>query len=111
MEGEVADNCCVLLSHMYTYLYNEHLHTSKVHTHACHMLCMNIVSPFSQHENASVKMFDHLVEVNNLQPFLERYDITEGDLTFVKEQIAGPVDTEQCSSQMQTVSEHLIVVK
>ena len=46
-------------------------------------------------------MFDHLVEVNNLQPLLERFDITEGDLTFVKEQIAGPIDTEQCSSQMQ----------
>ena len=49
-------------------------------------------------------MFDHLVEVNNLQPLLERFDINEGDLTFVKEQIAGPIDTEQCSSQMQTVS-------
>jgi len=62
-----------------------------------------------QHENASVKMFDHLLEVNDLQPSLEEYDITEGDLTFVKEQIAGPMETEQCSSQMQSVSEHLIV--
>ena len=54
-------------------------------------------------------MFDHLLEVNNLQPLLERYNINEGDLIFVKEQIAGPIDTEQCSSQKQSVSKQLIV--
>ena len=53
-------------------------------------------------------MFDHLVKVNNLQPILKQYNITEGDLNFVKEQIAGPIDTEQCSSQMQTVSKHTV---
>jgi len=55
-----------------------------------------------------VAMFDHLVKVNNLQPILKQYNITEGDLNFVKEQIAGPIDTEQCSSQMQTVSKHTV---
>ena len=49
-------------------------------------------------------MFDHLITVNDLQSSLDQYDITEDDLVFVKEQIAGPIDTEQCSSQMQSVS-------
>jgi len=49
-------------------------------------------------------MFDHLMEVNDLEPSLKEYGITDDDLVFVKEQIAGPIDTEQCSSQMQSVS-------
>ena len=49
-------------------------------------------------------MFDHLIRVNDLQSSFDQYGITEDDLVFVKEQIAGPIDTEQCSSQMQSVS-------
>ena len=49
-------------------------------------------------------MFDHLISVNDLQSSFNQYDITDTDLLFVKEQIAGPIDTEQCSSQMQSVS-------
>ena len=58
----------------------------------------------SQHEDASVTMFDHLIEVNDLQSTFDEYGITDDDISFVKEQIAGPIDSEQCSSQMQTVS-------
>ena len=58
----------------------------------------------TQHEDASVDMFDHLIRVNDLQSSFDQYDITATDLVFVKEQIAGPIDTEQCSSQMQSVS-------
>ena len=50
-------------------------------------------------------MFDHLIRVNDLQSSFGKYDITEDDLVFVKEQIAGPIDTEQCSIQMQSVSD------
>ena len=39
----------------------------------------------SQHEDASVKMLDHLLEVNNLKkPFLNEYGITDDHLNFVK---------------------------
>ena len=58
----------------------------------------------TQHEDASVAMFDHLIQVNDLQSSFDQYGITDTDLAFVKEQIAGPIDTEQCSSQMQSVS-------
>ena len=49
-------------------------------------------------------MFDHLIQVNDLQSAFDQYGITDTDLVFVKEQIAGPIDTEQCSSQMESVS-------
>ena len=49
-------------------------------------------------------MFDHLIQVNDLQSAFDQYDITDTDLVFVKEQIAGPIETEQCSSQKQSVS-------
>ena len=55
-------------------------------------------------------MFDHLIQVNDLQSSFKQYDITDTDLAFVKEQIAGPIDTEQCSSQMQSVSKQNTVV-
>lgn len=42
---------------------------------------------------ASVQMFDHLVEKNNLKPEMEKYGLSENDLNFIKEQIGGPLDT------------------
>ncbi|VDI08708.1 uncharacterized protein MGAL_10B084197 [Mytilus galloprovincialis] len=44
-----------------------------------------------KHEDASVKMFDYLIEENELRKEFERFGLTEQDITFVKEQIAGPV--------------------
>ena len=65
-----------------------------------------------QHEDASVAMFDHLIKVNDLQSSFDQYGISDTDLMFVKEQIAGPIDAEQCSSQMQhTVSKLFPCVK
>ncbi|XP_067053701.1 deoxynucleoside triphosphate triphosphohydrolase SAMHD1-like isoform X1 [Acropora muricata] len=42
-----------------------------------------------KHEIASVMMFDHMVEVNDLLPTFQKYDLTEKDVIFIKELIAG----------------------
>ncbi len=42
---------------------------------------------------ASVQMLDHLVKVNGLEEVMVRHGLTlPDDLTFIKEQIAGPPD-------------------
>lgn len=46
-----------------------------------------------QHETASVQMFDHLVKENNLRPAMKGYGLSPIDLDFIKEQIAGPLDS------------------
>ncbi|KAA0706714.1 Deoxynucleoside triphosphate triphosphohydrolase SAMHD1 [Triplophysa tibetana] len=47
-----------------------------------------------KHEMASVQMFDHLVRVNGLQEVMVQHGMTlPDDLIFIKEQIAGPLDT------------------
>uniref|UniRef100_A0A4W4DSL8 Deoxynucleoside triphosphate triphosphohydrolase SAMHD1 n=1 Tax=Electrophorus electricus TaxID=8005 RepID=A0A4W4DSL8_ELEEL len=47
-----------------------------------------------KHEATSVQMFDHLVRANNLEPVMEDYGLSlPADLTFIKEQIAGPLDS------------------
>ncbi|XP_068604146.1 deoxynucleoside triphosphate triphosphohydrolase SAMHD1 [Brachionichthys hirsutus] len=47
-----------------------------------------------RHETASVNMFDYLVEDNDLKPVMEQHGLTlPEDLDFIKEQIAGPLDT------------------
>ena len=43
----------------------------------------------TQHEDASVNMFDHMMKVNNLLPSFAKYNLTEIDVIFVKELIAG----------------------
>lgn len=35
-------------------------------------------------------MFEHLVKENNLEPMMEYYGLSDTDLQFIKEQIAGP---------------------
>lgn len=42
------------------------------------------------HEEASVKMFDYLLEANNLQEEFKKYDLYEQDIVFIKELIRGP---------------------
>ena len=44
---------------------------------------------YIQHEDASVNMFDHMVKVNNLLPSFTEYNLTEKDVIFIKELIAG----------------------
>uniref|UniRef100_A0A7N6A1L4 Deoxynucleoside triphosphate triphosphohydrolase SAMHD1 n=1 Tax=Anabas testudineus TaxID=64144 RepID=A0A7N6A1L4_ANATE len=47
-----------------------------------------------KHENASVLMFDYLVTDNNLEPVMKQHGLVlPEDLDFIKEQIAGPLDT------------------
>lgn len=53
----------------------------------------------SQHEKASVMMFDHLLKVNNLDRELRKYGLDEKDVVFIKEQIAGPNQSEINSRQ------------
>lgn len=49
-----------------------------------------LLSPL-QHEEASVKMFDHLVEDNDLKPVMVKYGLKlPEDLVFIREQIVGP---------------------
>ncbi len=44
-----------------------------------------------QHEQASVQMFDYLVEDNNLVEEFAKYGLLGQDRTFIKEQVAGPI--------------------
>ena len=45
-----------------------------------------------QHEKASVDMFDHLIEANQLKNVFAMYEFSQQDITFIKEQIAGPLE-------------------
>ncbi|XP_068119754.1 deoxynucleoside triphosphate triphosphohydrolase SAMHD1-like [Hyperolius riggenbachi] len=47
-----------------------------------------------KHESASVEMFDHLIQSNGLESVMKEYGLLPEDLTFIKEQIAGPLSTE-----------------
>ncbi|XP_040009322.1 deoxynucleoside triphosphate triphosphohydrolase SAMHD1 isoform X2 [Xiphias gladius] len=48
-----------------------------------------------KHEHASLAMFDYLVNDNGLKPVMEQHGLVlPEDLEFIKEQIAGPLDTK-----------------
>lgn len=57
-----------------------------------------------QHEHASLAMFDHMVKVNHLEPVMKDHGLVlPEDLDFIKEQIAGPLDSnadEKVSSEL-----------
>eukprot|EP00066_Takifugu_rubripes_P030702 XP_011619968.1 PREDICTED: deoxynucleoside triphosphate triphosphohydrolase SAMHD1-like [Takifugu rubripes] len=58
-----------------------------------------------KHEKASLDMFDHLVEANNLEPVMIQHGLTlPKDLVFIKEQIAGPLSNG--ASQNSQSSSH-----
>ncbi|XP_078336253.1 deoxynucleoside triphosphate triphosphohydrolase SAMHD1-like [Crassostrea virginica] len=44
-----------------------------------------------KHEDLSLKMFDHLVQRNDLYSEFEKHGVTENDRDFIKEQIKGPL--------------------
>lgn len=49
---------------------------------------------FSQHEQGSVDMFEHLINSNGLRTVMEQYGlIPEEDIRFIKEQIKGPLES------------------
>ncbi|XP_050399005.1 deoxynucleoside triphosphate triphosphohydrolase SAMHD1-like isoform X2 [Patella vulgata] len=51
-----------------------------------------LVAPQSNftHEEASIKMFQHLIKENNLMADFEYYNLKQEDIDFIKELIAGP---------------------
>ncbi|XP_021272106.1 deoxynucleoside triphosphate triphosphohydrolase SAMHD1 isoform X2 [Numida meleagris] len=50
-----------------------------------------------KHETASVEMFEHLITSNNLEEVMKKYGLVlEEDMTFIKEQIGGPIDETTC---------------
>ncbi|KAJ8408047.1 hypothetical protein AAFF_G00262750 [Aldrovandia affinis] len=56
-----------------------------------------------KHEMASVQMFDHLIRVNGLELVMEQHGLVlPEDLLFIKEQIAGPLESLALLSQGQT---------
>ena len=75
---------------------------------------------YKQHEDASVNMFDHMVKVNNLLPNFTEYNLTEKDVIFIKELIAGTaLDTNntqvslywrQRNMYLLAAKEHLILI-
>ncbi|XP_041859789.1 deoxynucleoside triphosphate triphosphohydrolase SAMHD1 [Melanotaenia boesemani] len=53
-----------------------------------------------KHEMASLTMFDYLVDDNGLKPVMEEHGLVlPQDLDFIKEQIAGPLDTKAAQGQ------------
>lgn len=46
----------------------------------------------AKHENASVAIFEHLVETNDLMETFESVGLDDTDLIFIKELIYGPLD-------------------
>lgn len=55
---------------------------------------------FTQHEDASVNMFDHMMKENNLFPSFREYNLSEKDLIFIKELIAGTALVDTSNSQV-----------
>ena len=55
---------------------------------------------FTQHEDASVKMFDHMMDENNLDPSFTFYKLVDKDLVFIKELIAGGDLPDASSTQV-----------
>ncbi|XP_074148702.1 deoxynucleoside triphosphate triphosphohydrolase SAMHD1-like [Sminthopsis crassicaudata] len=52
-----------------------------------------------EHEMGSVKMFDYLVKANGIENIMKKYGLVpEEDICFIKEQIAGPLDSTGKSS-------------
>ncbi|XP_069809370.1 deoxynucleoside triphosphate triphosphohydrolase SAMHD1-like [Dendropsophus ebraccatus] len=52
-----------------------------------------------EHEEASVKMFDHLIKSNNLEAEMEKYGLVlKKDIPFIKELIIGPPKEETHSN-------------
>ena len=46
---------------------------------------------YFKHEEASVKMFNHMIEKNKLERDFQEYGIQHLDLQFIEEQISGKV--------------------
>ena len=49
----------------------------------------NVWKSYLQHESASLKLFDHLIAVNDLKSEFLKYGLDETDIIFIKELIDG----------------------
>ena len=58
---------------------------------------IHVVDPHSKwrHERASIMMFDHLLESNNLRPVFQRHGLDDRDIIFIKEMIYGELPPEK----------------
>lgn len=67
---------------------------------------------FSQHETASVQMFEHLITSNKLEEVMESYGLVlEEDMFFIKEQIGGPIDETACAESVSQCPAPVIVAR
>lgn len=58
-----------------------------------------------QHETASLAMFDYLVDDNGLKPVMQQHGLVlPEDLDFIKEQIAGPLNTNTVKGKKVSAS-------
>jgi len=53
-----------------------------------------------QHEDASVQMFRHLLQHNNLDEVFREHGLTEPDIVFIEEQIVGPRNSSSTVSSI-----------
>ena len=60
------------------------------------MIHLSLISP-TQHEMASLDMFDYLIRDNALEEEFQRYGLDDRDIVFIKEQIEGPRVSENIS--------------
>ena len=48
-------------------------------------------------------MFQHLIDENGLMEDMTKYGLNDNDMVFIKELIAGPINSEMASSQNHSV--------
>lgn len=77
--------------------------------------CLNFVMQhlggvFSQHETASVEMFEHLIASNKLEEVMKSYGLVlEEDMNFIKEQIGGPIDETACEKSVSECTAPVVI--
>uniref|UniRef100_A0A3Q3IGE1 HD domain-containing protein n=1 Tax=Monopterus albus TaxID=43700 RepID=A0A3Q3IGE1_MONAL len=66
-------------------------------------LCHDLGDLSKDHEENSIKMFNYLVEVNQLKPYMKTHNLNvddgEEDLEFIREMISGPKQNNGAQSQ------------
>lgn len=68
---------------------------------------------FFQHETLAVRMFERLVEKNDMEAEFRKYGLKQIDIKFIKEQIAGSPMTEEgaCICICICVFKAMLIVK
>ncbi|KAK6186458.1 hypothetical protein SNE40_008494 [Patella caerulea] len=55
------------------------------------------------HEEASIQMFEHLIEENNLEKDFQQCELKKVDIEFIKELIAGPSDKDDTDKYVKPI--------